>query len=282
MNSKPKSPRRFPRIPTAIDAGKTTGLIWRSTDFSVREVDNSTEFIHRLPFLIPDKIRSKQIGTFTMLFRSQSINVGEELEKAYPKTTYKGILVSQLIDRALRSVLNKTMAEIFMKAKESNDPHAKYLRGDRKAFAKAGKLKRPAQTKRIEKRAIRLASRYETILPTVVNIRGSIQEFNIEPKNVGDEAKLIRVLQKKFRKPWVAVLVSGLPLKNLPEIPGYGKSADTLNGLDWTNRQLTIGIVKCIEDKRGEQPSLSANTIMEDYLPLGRRLLKKRRSVELL
>jgi hypothetical protein len=278
MNSKTKSPRRFTRITTAVDSGRVTSMIWRSPEFSVGEIDKSTVFVHRLPFLIPEKIRRKQIGTYTMLFSSQQVDMADELEKAYPNTKYRGIPVGRLIDRALRSVLNKAMAEIFMKAKNSNDPYAKYMKGDRKVFAKAARPQRLPQKKRMEKRAIRLARQYETLSPTIVKIRRSIQEFSSKPENGGNEEKLIEDLKRWFSEPWIPLVVSGVALQNLPEIPGYGKNAETLIGLDWTARQLTVGIIKCIEDKRKEQPSLNANTIMEDYLPLGRKLLKERRS----
>jgi hypothetical protein len=278
MNSKSKSPRRFPRITTAISSGKVTNVIWRSPVISIREMDKSTEFVHRLPFLIPQQIRREQIGTFTMLFSSQKVDMADELEKAYRNAKYKGTPVHRLIDRALRSVLNKAMAEIFMKAKNSDDPFAKYMKGDRKAFAKAARPQRLPQKKRMEKRAIRLARLYKTLSPTVVKIRRYIEEFKSKPENIGNESKLLGDLKEAFPEPWIVLVVSGVALQNLPEIPGYGKSAETLIGLDWTVRQLAVGIVKCIEDKHKEQPFLNANTIMEDYLPLGRKLLKGRRS----
>jgi hypothetical protein len=278
MTRKTKSPRRFPRIPTASDSGELTRLIWQIPAFSVQEIDNGTEFVHRLPFLIAEKIRRKRVGIFTMFFRSQDVNVGEELERAYRKTKYKGTAVNQLIDRALRSVLNEAMAEIFMKAKHSTDLHARYMLGGKEAFAKAARPRRLPDKNRKEQRAIRIARQYEKLFPMVVRIKLSINTYLEKGSGIKNEEKLCAYLKERFPQPWATFVISGAVLQMLPEIPGHQKSVDTLIGMAWTVRQLTVGIIKCLEDERKEGPFLSANTIMEDYLPLGRKLLKKLRS----
>lgn len=96
--------KRFPRIPTSVSSGELTRRIWRSLRFVVRERHGVTEFVHQLPFCIPDKVQRTQIGSFNMLFASQAIDMKKEIEKAYRRSKYRGRPVGPEIDRALRSV----------------------------------------------------------------------------------------------------------------------------------------------------------------------------------
>jgi len=266
--------KRFPRIPKSPDCGKVTRLVWQTPEFEVRQPDNSTEFVHRLGFLVPERVRTKQVATFTMLFSTQTIDIKSELEGAYARASYKGIPVARLVDRALRSVLTEALSEIFMKAKKSKDPHAKYMKGGRKTFAKAARPRRRPHTESRNQRAIQLARLYEALSPKVKQIHSWVVA-NVDQSN---EQKLRDDLEKRVSWPWVADIVRGEALQNLPEIPGYSRTTDTLGGLEWTDRQLTVGVIWCIQHRRRALPSLNATTILEEYIPLGRKLLKKSRA----
>jgi hypothetical protein len=266
--------KHFPRIPKAPDCGEVTRRIWKSPDFYVRPLDNSTEFVHRLSFLIPDRVRKKQLASFMMLFSAQTIDIKSELEAAYSRATYKGMSVPHLIDSALRSVLTEAMAQIFIKAKDSKDPNAKYMEGGREEFTKAARPRRPPKTEFRKQRAIRLARLYETLFPKVKEIRSWVAAN----KDHSNEKELRKGIEEHFSWPWVIDITRGEALQNLPEIPGYSRTTDTLGGLQWTVRQLTVGVIHRIDHQRRQLPSLNATTILEEYIPLGRKLLMKART----
>jgi len=143
------------------------------------------------------------------------------------------------------------------------------MKGGRKTFAKAARPRRRPHTESRNQRAIQLARLYEALSPKVKQIHSWVVA-NVDQSN---EQKLRDDLEKRVSWPWVADIVRGEALQNLPEIPGYSRTTDTLGGLEWTVRQLTVGIIKCIDNERQEYPSLSPNTILEHYIPLGRKLL---------
>jgi hypothetical protein len=261
--------RRFTRIPKSKDVGRTVRRAWKSPKFFVRPLKNATEFVHELPFNIPDRIRDKQLASFMALFPTQTVDVRKELEAAYKKATYKGTPVRRLIRRALRKVFNDAIMVIFSKAKKSADPYAQYLKGGRESFAKAARPRRIPNTKVRNRRAVRLAKLYKKISPSARQILIFVQGH----RDLHPEEDLRWLVEERFRSSWVRHITQGQALEHLPEIPGYERTA-TLGNLRWTARQLTIGTIWCIEDENKVQPQLSANTILEDYLPLGKKLLK--------
>jgi hypothetical protein len=80
-----KKIERFARIPQAGDVGKMTRDIWLSPEFSFRPTKTATEFVHTLPFLIPNKIQKLQPAIFMMLFSSQAIEQRKKLGKLTKK-----------------------------------------------------------------------------------------------------------------------------------------------------------------------------------------------------
>jgi hypothetical protein len=260
-------PLRLPRIPTAKLAGKVTRDIWQSPEFSVRPIDGTTEFVNTLPFLIPEKVRELEPATFKMLFSSQRVDMKQHLEAAYSVAKYKGKPVCQLIPNALRKVIEVAMTEIFMKAKKSPDPYAKYLKGGRKAFAEEARARRVPQEALRNERAKRLARRSEKLTGPVIELREFVKAY----PNRTNEAKLKLAVEKKFPTRWAKLVTRGKALQNLPAIAGYVRRAETLGALDWTARQLRIGIITCEES--GVRPKLGADTILGIYIPLGRKLL---------
>ena len=266
--------KRFPTIPNAVSSGELTRRIWQSPKFFVQKPDNATAFVHQLPFRIPEKIRRRQVASFTMLFSSQAVDIKKEIEEAYGRAKYRGTPVARLIDGALRAVLTEAMAEIFIKAKKSDDPYAKYMEGGRDSFATAARPRRVPNRDLREKRAIRLARLYHKVLPTAAEILKFVKQYD-HHKN--DHDRFRTDLENKFPIPWITYITRGKALQHLPEIPGH-EASQTLSNLYCTRRQLAVGIVWAIEDERGEQPSLNATTILEEYIPSGRKLLGKSRS----
>lgn len=270
----PKDKRRFPRIPTSKAVGEATRRVWQPGKFFVREnkAKGVTDFVYRLPFLIPQQFRKSAPAIFKMLFASQKIDVKSELEKTYPTTKYKGTNISKLIDRALYGLFSKMMGAIFIRAKKSGDPFAKYLKGGRKTFVSEARPRRISDEVNRNRRAMRLARRYKILHPQVLKLR----EFIKTHPDRNNEAALRSAIEKKFTARWIVHVTKGNALQNLPDVPGYGRSTDTLGKLkEWTARQLAVGIICCEESET--TPRLNATTIMEDYIPLGNRLLRRSR-----
>ncbi len=218
--------------------------------------------------LIPDRVRSKKPAVHKMMFSTQTIDIESELENAYTRATYKGMSVPHLIDSALRSVLTVAMTEIFMKAKESKDPHAKYMEGGPKEFAKAARPRRTPKGKLRKGRAIRMARLYEEVRP----IAADILKFVVDYDKTHNHDSLETQLEQTFPKTWIRYITRGEALRHLPEIPGH-EEQQTLSKLDCTPRQLAVGVVWCVEDARREGPRLKPITILEHYIPLGKKLL---------
>ena len=267
MQTEQKGIRRFPRIPTAKDVGKGTRAAWQKPEFYVKdnEKDSSTEFRHRLNFLIPEATRRQDLSVFTMLFKVQSVEIDTEFEKAYGRTTFKGLPVSELFHRALRKVFISTMLQVFKKAKRSSDRHAKYLKGGPKPFMNAAAAKRTRQLKFRIDRAIRLARLYKKAFPFAEEVLSFLHD-----QQTNDEQKLKRETQEKFPNPWTTHVTSGVAFQHLPDIPGHYMKC-SLQNPECTARQLAVGIIWSVEDESGIKPSLSPNTILEHYLSLGKK-----------
>jgi hypothetical protein len=206
-----------------------------------------------------------------MLFESQAVGLRDQLENAYASARYKGKPVSELIPSAFRKVVEVAMSNVFMNAKKSADPYAKYLKGGRKAFAREARARRLPQEKLRDERAKRLAFRSEALTGPVIQLQKFVKSY---PNRI-NEAELKLAVEKTFPKRWAKLVTRGEALQNLPEIPGYGRKTETLGGLDWTPLQLRIGIITCEEST--VRPLLHANAILETYIPRGRKLLGKAR-----
>jgi hypothetical protein len=261
---------RFPRIPTAKEVGRAIRSTWQKPAFRVKETHSSTEFTHRLNFLIPEAIQEQDHSVFTMLFEVQPVDLPGEIQKAYGRIKYKGLPIDELFHRALRKVFTEALFRVFIRAKKSGDPYAKYLKGGRKRFQDAATAKRTRQEEFRIKRAIRLARLYEKLRPFAERVLGFLHDQG----QTCDQQELKRELEENFLKPWIIHVTSGKALQNLPDIPGHD-SQSLLHRPSCTTRQLAVGIIWSIEYESGVQPSLSPNTIIEFYIPLGRRHLSK-------
>jgi hypothetical protein len=283
---KSKGPeKRYPRITDSKYAGQLTFKMWRSPTFEIREVADATEFVHSLPFLLPKKLKKLNHAAFYTLFVAQEVNVKAVIEKAYQKSKYKGKLVSSLLDPILRRVFQNAMADIFTKAKTSGDRHASLIKGDKRSFAKYARPRRIRDANR-RSLAVRFARRYAVVRPEIVRLRKFVKGFDQQK----DNSELKQALEKDFKARWIRCVTEGNALRFIPAVPGYERlpfsgianlkdNITELRTLDWTARQLTVGILA--EDKRSNPTKLKPKTILEIYIPLGNRILCSRKGRKL-
>lgn len=260
----PRSPvRRFPRIPTAEDVGQAMTEIWRTPEFLVRQTDSGTEFVFRLGFCVPERIREKELAVFTMLFSgSRSIDWERELQQAYARGEYKGTRLKSLLPEGIRRICVVALSEIFERAKTSGDPYAERLKGEQTAVVQSARGKRLPKPVFREKRASRLRRRYNVLLPKVKKL----WKFVKQSHNRYQEASLLAEVRNAFQYSWIVDVTQGEALQNLPNIPAHDTRAKNLGGLKWTPRQLAVGIIYCEEHRRRTRPFLKASTILRDYL----------------
>jgi hypothetical protein len=267
--------QRFRRNPTASDVGELAKRIWKRPKFRVLQTSRATEFVFRLRFNIHKKIRKKQLASYLLLFkrygdRRNQKTLRRALKQAYRSGHYASVRLRDQADRVLFRVLVEALTILFEEAKQS-PPYKGFLTDDIKAVLEAAKRKRRPPDSERGPRAKRMAQRYNELLPKVRLLRqfvgGHAQRSN--------EVILREAVKRNFPDEWIQAVISGAALKSLPEIPGRSESNVTLGGLNWTPRQLTVGIIRCEEHERDSMFSVTPNTILEDYLPLGRKLNTK-------
>jgi hypothetical protein len=262
--------QRFPRIPELEHVGEMAKAIWKRPRFSARETAHSTEFKLKLGFSLRKRAKDESPAIHQMLFEDQRLNWSQELVKAYGAAKYKGLAVSKVCDGALYQVFLRALQNVFEKARHSGARYAEYLGGEPGDLVKsAHRVRRPNRAAR-EQRAICLARRYRELKPEV----SALRKFVETQKDLG-KSELLSQIEKRFKNDWVPYVINEMAIRHLPEIPVHARSVDSLGSLEWTVRQLTVGIMKCEEDHRGEKPSLGATTILEKYIPLGNRLLRR-------
>jgi hypothetical protein len=189
-----------------------------------------------------------------------------------------------LIPSALHAVFQVAIFDIFKKGKKSTDEYAIYLKGGRKSYSEQARPRRRPDNSFRDERAKRIARRYEFLFPRVAKIRKFIERN----RNVLYETDLHTAVEKEFPTPWIRHVTQGAALQELPNVPRHehknlGTTLDSQNeahdapslaSLDWTVRQLTAAIITCEETKI--QTRLRASTILDNYLPRGRKLLSAR------
>jgi hypothetical protein len=83
---------------------------------------------------------------------------------------------------------------------------------------------------------------------------------------------LSEAVEASFPEEWIGPVIKGNALTNLPIVPGHLNRAELLGSLKWTPRQLAVGIIWCEERRDDQTFAFQPSTILEDYLPLGRKL----------
>ncbi len=271
---------RFPRIANARYVGNMVREMWISPAFTVRQTAQATEFVHSIPFQIPNRIRRLDHGTYLMLFKAQRVDIKAMLQTAYKKSKYKGNEVHDQVDRLLRRVFQDAMEDIFESAKTSQYKYAASIKGDRPSFAEHARPRRSDTTDR-GPLAVQFAKRYHEIYPEVVRLRkflkGSKQRWN--------PIELKKAVENNFKAGWIRCVIYGDAFRLVPDVPdhyrvrlpnrrvaNFSDGVTELGKLDWTARQLTAGILRSENSSAG----LTAATILRKYIPPGRKSLRRK------
>jgi len=252
------------------DIGEAARTVWRKPQFSVADAKRSTEFKHSLDFSLSGRLREKRLATYQMLFATQQVNWKQELAEAYKVATYKSVPVRVVCDAALYQVFLQALQEVSRKAKRSGAKYTDFLGGEPIELMKSARRTRRPNWDARRQRAIRLARRYEQLKRPLHRLRALVKN----QLHLGT-SELQILIGTKFKADLVKHIIRGVAFENLPDVHRNSKRPPSLENLEWTVRQLAVGIIKCEEDDRNET-LLSPNTILKDYLPLGRRLLKRR------
>jgi hypothetical protein len=250
--------RRFPRYPKADDIGELVKVFWERPKFSVRETSNKTEFVFTVAFNVRNRIRRRQLASYMLLFEENQNGLKPALLRAFETAIYGTDRVRDLTERALFRTLVEALGMLFQKANSCNERYRGVLDGTAATLLEAAKRKkRPPESER--------HSRASRLLPYVKSLRELVRD---NP----NEKTLRKLIEEKFPFQWIREVTSGGALENLPEIPGHSGRARSLGGPHWTARQLAVGILWCEERRRDSGFNVRPKTILEDYIPLGRKI----------
>jgi hypothetical protein len=269
--------QRFPRYPTAGDIGNMAKRIWKRPKFKFRQTHDSTEFIFTLPFNVPKKIKKKAPALYYLLFDPKRTPFGKILVQAY-RAAYseRTNKARDLCDRALYKVFAESLAILFEEADRTEGLYKGYksnLLGDAAVVREAAKRKRRPPDSERRALAKRIAKRYGELFPKVKELWKFIRDSPLR----FDESKLREAVEQSFPHEWIKELTKGIALENLPEIPGHPNATESLGKLEWSPRQLAVGIIWCEERRRSRNFSVRPNTMLDDYLPLGNKLNRNAR-----
>lgn len=265
--------QRFPRYPTADDIGNLAKKIWKRPKFRVRQTHDSTEFIFSLGFNVPKKIKDKEQPSYYLLFDPKRTAFGKALIQAYREAYSGKNKARDLCERALYRVFAESMAILFEEAYRNKGLYKGYkgnLLGDATVVREAAKRKRRPPDSERKRRAKRIAKRYEQLLPKVKKLRAFVRDYPLP----SDEPKLLEAVEASFSEEWIGLVIRGGALTSLPTVPGHSNRAESLGSLTWTSRQLAVAIIWC-EHRDDRTFAVAPTTILEDYLPLGRKLNRK-------
>jgi hypothetical protein len=266
--------QRFPRFRTAGDIGTLARKIWKHPKFRVKLTADSTKFIFSLRFNIRKKIKKKDPASYDLLFDPKRTSFCKAFIQAY-REAYSGrnAKARDLCERALYKVFVDSLALLFEEADRTEGLYKGYkgnLSGDASVVRDAAKRKkRPPDLER-KRCARRMSARYEELLPKVKELR----RFVSDHPDCSDDTKLKVAVQAKYSDKWIESVTTGLALKHLPETSGHPNSTDSLGRLEWTPRQLTVAVIWCEERWRNPNFGAGPGTILEVYLPMGKRLNK--------
>jgi hypothetical protein len=261
-----KRKERFPRYPTAKEIGELVKNIWERPTFDVRQTSKKTEFVFSLPFNLQRRIKTRGPAPYIFLFTGNRDALQAALPTAFERARYgKRDRVKNLIERALFKTVVEALTILFQEVEDTLGPYKCYIVGTSEDLSDAAKRKKRPLASEREVRACRCAKRYEQLLPQVKSLREFIR------KNRNEESLLMRV-EEQFSQEWMREVIHGDALKRLPEITGHS-GQDELTGL-WTTRQLAIGILWCEESSKDPTLAISPNTILGEYIPLGKKLIR--------
>jgi hypothetical protein len=251
------------------DIGEVAKKIWRHPKFRAVDRIDGTKFIFSLGSSTLEKIKHLQPASFNMLFDAKPTDWERALKKAYRTTNYGKDSVKDLSSWLLFKVFAGALGILFEKAVTSKEPYKGRVVGDAKAVQEAAKRKRRPPDRERTKWARSVAACYDELFPQVKELCKFVKLLK-ESKN----RNFAEAVDKQFTQQWVRHVTHGNALQNLPVIAGHDNSREYLADIRCTPRQLTVGIVRCMELEKSEAFSASPNRILEDYIPFGRKLNK--------
>ena len=98
---KVSSPRRFVRVPGSVYIGKMAREVWKvRPKFDIRETEGTTEFVFRLKFNIPKRIKDSHEAAYQFLFRDTRADWKRTFKLAYSRTRHGGKKAKRQFDKA--------------------------------------------------------------------------------------------------------------------------------------------------------------------------------------
>lgn len=267
---KVSSPRRYIRVPDSLYIGKMAREVWKvRPKFDIRETEGTTEFVFRLKFNIPKRIKDSHEAAYEFLFTDTRADWKRTFKLAYSRTRHGGKKAKRQFDILLYKVFVQALVILAEKAKASGELYADLIKLEPTLLVVESRRKRRPRKQAYRRKAIRLAKRYKQLKPQVDKLR----KFVKNASGSMDENTLRAEAERCFRSEWILHVTQGGALKNLLPIPGYTASVESLGRLNWTVRQLTFGIMVCEEEARAPATPLKAVTI-DKYIREGNRHLK--------
>lgn len=260
--------KRLPRYPTANDIGGLARKIWKRPKFRVGLPSNTTEFIFSLGFSIPKKVKNHHLAFHSLLFDPKRSAWSRALNRSYKEARQGSQRVRDVSERMLFKVFAQALAILFEEARLSEGPYKGFIEGDAQAVLETAKRRRRPPDRARKTCAKRMAERYDSLLPEVK----ALLKFITCPAQRVKNTNVAQVVGEQFSQEWVKHVTEGIALQNLPLIAGHDNRTECLMELKCTARQLTVGIIFAEERQRNPKFDLQPNTILEEYLPLGRRL----------
>jgi hypothetical protein len=247
--------------------------IWRLPHFRVHADSKSTSFIFHFPFSIPEKLKRRSVAAYSRLFPDGKKGWPELLVKAYKVTHHDGKSIKNRVGLLLEKIVTEAFLILLEEHKDAfhQDP-AKVAEEQellKKRLIRTGP--RPDERKR-NQTAIRLAKRYNELLPEV---RG-IKEFVKKKESLLEDTELRAEIARTFRYTWTRFITNGCVLNNLLPIAGHESRIETFSSEKWTVRQLRVGIMVCEESASRPEARLGPTTLYEKYILPGNELIRNK------
>jgi hypothetical protein len=265
----PPKIKRFPRLPEGLNMAKLAKSVWTRPTFRAEEVDGITTFAFGID--LRDKIRSHNEHIYRSLFESGGPVWAEALETAYPSASSGKKTVAEYIDKKLYIVFRdalqammahaKTIAKNYegMTHKGHSYPALFEQNVDKqiKTFVSKSSRKGRQRIHQVDdKRSIRLAQRYKTLAPLVLELKHFL--VDLKTKGPQDEVALLDEVNKNYQgQEWIARVLNRDVFRALLRSPDDILPAHlTLSG-EWDPHDLVIGIITCEERPRPGRPILA-------------------------
>ena len=126
---KVSSPRRYIRVPDSLYIGKMAREVWKvRPKFDIRETEGTTEFVFRLKFNIPKRIKDSHEAAYQFLFRDTRADWKRTFKLAYSRTRHGGKKAKRQFDILLYKVFVQALVILAKKAKASGELYADLIK----------------------------------------------------------------------------------------------------------------------------------------------------------